>query len=157
MSLIDQYDRVLGEVELYLTRSAKAHDVQTFARLQSVPGIGEILALVLFYEIQDIRRFPRVQDFVSYCRLVKCAKESNGKRLGTSGKKIGNVHLRWAFAEAAVLFIRQSKPGKEYFAKLEHKHGKAKALTVLAHKLARAVYYLLSREHAFDLQRFVTA
>ena len=98
-----------------------------------------------------------MQDFVSYCRLVKCAKESGGKRLGTAGKKIGNVHLRWAFAEAAVLFLRQSQPGKEYFAKLEHKHGKAKALTVLAHKLGRAVYFMLTREQAFDLQRFVTA
>jgi transposase len=77
-----------------------------------------------------MRCFPRVQDFVSYCRLVKCAKESGGKNLGTSGKKIGTAHLRWAFAEAAVRFIRQSKPGKEYFAKLERKHGKAKALTV---------------------------
>jgi len=125
--------------------------------LDSVPGIGQILALVILYEIQDIQRFPRVQDFVSYRRLVKCAKESNGKRLGTSGKKIGNVHLRWAFAEAAVRFIRQSQPGKEYFATLEHKHGNATALTVLAHKLARAVYYLLTREQVFDLKRFVTA
>jgi len=157
VSLIDHYDQLLGEVELSLTRSAKAPDVQTFARLQSVPGIGQILALVIFYEIQDIARFPRVQDFVSYCRLVKCAKESGGNRLGTSGKKIGNVHLRWAFAEAAVLFIRQSQPGKALFAKLEHKHGKAKALTVLAHKLGRAVYDLRTREHAFDLNRFVTA
>jgi len=112
VSLIDHYDQLLGEVALYLTRSAKTDDVQTFARLQSVPGIGEILALVLLYEIHDIHRFPRVPEFVSYCRLVKCAKESNGKRLGTSGKKIGNGHLRWAFAEAAVLFIRQSQPGK---------------------------------------------
>ncbi len=157
VSLIDHYDRLLGEVERSLTRSAKAHDVQTFARLQSVPGVGQILALVLRYEIQDISRFPRVQDFVSCCRLVKCAKESNGKRLGTSGRKIGNVHLRWAFAEAAVLFIRQSQPGKAYFAKLEHKHGKAKALTVLAHKLGRAVYSMLTREQTFALNRFVTA
>jgi transposase len=131
--------------------------VQTFARLQSVPGIGPILALVMLYEIHDIRRFPRVQDFVSYCRLVKCAKESGGKRLGTSGKKIGNVHLRWAFAEAAILFLRQNPLGKAYFTTLEHKHGKAKALTVLAHKLARAVYYMLTRAQAFDLQRFVPA
>jgi transposase len=157
VSLIDHYDQLLGEVELDITRTAKTHDVQTFSRLQSVPGIGQILALVLLYEIQDIHRFPRVQDFVSYCRLVKCAKESNGKRLGTSGKKIGNVHLRWAFAEAAILFLRQNQLGKEYFTKLEHKHGKAKALTVLAHKLGRAVYYMLTREQAFDLQRFVTA
>ena len=157
VSLIDHYDQLLGEVERSLTRSAKAHDVQTFARPQSVPGIGQILALVLLYEIHDIARFPRVQDFVSYCRLVKCAKESGGKRLGTSGKKIGTVHLRWACAAAAVLFLRQSQPGKEYFATLEHKHGKAKALTVLAHKLGRAVYYLRTREHAFALQRVVTA
>ena len=157
VSLIDHYDKLLGEVELYITRSAKTHDVQTFSRLQSVPGIGQILALVILYEIQDIARFPRVQDFVSYCRLVKCAKESGGKRLGTAGKKIGNVHLRWAFAEAAVLFLRHTQPGKEYFTKLEHKHGKATALTVLAHKLGRAVYYMLTREQAFDLKRFVTA
>jgi transposase len=157
VSLIDHYDQLLGEVELYLTRSAKTDDGQIFARLQSVPGIGQILALVILYEIHDIRRFPRVQDFVSYCRLVKCAKESSGKKLGTSGKKIGNVHLRWAFAEAAVLFIRQSQPGKAYFMKLEHKHGKAKALTVLAHKLGRAVYYMLTRKQAFDLTRFVAA
>ena len=157
VSLIDHYDQLLGEVELYITRTAKAHDVQTFARLQSVPGIGQILARVILYEIQDSARFPRVQNFVSYCRVVKCAKESGGKRLGTSGKKIGNVHLRWAFAEAAVLFLRQNQLGKEYLTTWEHKHGKAKALTVLAHKLARAVYYLLSREQAFDLQRFVSA
>lgn len=156
VSLIDHYDTLLGEVALYSTRTAKAHDVQTFSRLQSVPGIGQILALVLLYEIQDIARFPRVPEFVSYCRLVKCAKESGGKRLGTAGKKIGNVHLRWAFAEAAVLVLRQNQPGKEYFAQWEHKHGKAKALTVLAHKLARAVYYLLAREQAFALNRFVT-
>lgn len=81
MSLIDHYDQLSGEVELCLTRSAKAHVVQTFARLQSVPGIGQILALVIPYEIHDISRFPRVQDFVLYCRLVKCTKESNGKLL----------------------------------------------------------------------------
>jgi len=157
VSLIDHYDKLLGEVELYITRTAKGHDSQPFTRLQSVPGIGPILALVLLYEIQDIARFPRVQDFVSYCRLVKCAKESGGKRLGTSGKKLGNVPLRWAFAEAAILFLRQNQLGKEYFAKLAHKHGKAKALTVLGHKLARAVYYMLTRQQAFDRQRFVAA
>jgi transposase len=157
VSLLDHYDKLLGEVERYSTRSAKAPDVQTFSRLPSVPGIGQMLALVIWYEMQDIARFPRVQDFVSYCRLVKCAKEANGKRLGTSGKKIGNGHRRWAFAEAAVLFLRQSQPGKEYVAKLEHQHGKAKARTVLAHKLGRAVYDMRTRAQAFDLQRFVTA
>jgi transposase len=117
VSLINHYDQLLGEGELYLTRTAKAHDVQTFSRLQSVPGIGQMLALVMLYAIHDIARFPRGQDFGSYCRLGNCAKESGGKRLGTSGKKIGNLHLRWAFAEAAVLFLRHNHPGKAYVAK----------------------------------------
>jgi hypothetical protein len=89
--------------------------------------------------------------------LVNCATESEGKRWGTAGKKIGNGYCRWAFAEAAGLFLRPRQPGKEHFTKLEHPHGKAKALSVLAHKLARAVYSLLPREPAFELHRFVTA
>ena len=157
VSLSDHYDPLWGEVERSITRSAKAHDVQTFARLQSVPGLGQLLALVLPYQIPDLARFLRVQDFVSYCRLVKCAKASGGKRVGTAGKKIGTVPWRWAFAEAAVLFLRQHQPGKAYFAKLERNHGTGKALTVLAHKLARAVYDLLTREHAFALTRFGSA
>jgi transposase len=155
LALIDTYDRLLGEVELAVTRTAKEHDVNAFYRLRSVPGIGKILALVILYEIQDIRRFPRVQDFLSYARLVKCAKESGGKRYGYSGKKIGNAHLKWAFSEAAVLFLRGNDAGQKYVARLEKKHGKGKALSILAHKLARAVYVLLKREEAFDPHRFL--
>jgi transposase len=157
LALIDHYDQLLTEVELTIVRTAKQHDANAFYRLRSVPGIGKILALVILYEIHDISRFPRVQDFASYCRLVKCAKESAGKRLGSSGKKIGNAHLKWAFSEAAVLFLRQNLAGQRYFAKLERKHGKGKALTVLAHKLARAVYHMLTRTQAFNLERFVSA
>ena len=93
-------------MELYIPRSAKAHDSQRYARLHSGPGLGTILALVIRDEIQDLARFPRGQDFVSSCRLVKGAKAANGNRLGTAGKKIGTVHLGWAFAEAAILFLR---------------------------------------------------
>jgi transposase len=156
VALIDHYDQLLGEVELYITRTAKGHDAQSFARLQSVPGSGQILALVILYEIQDITRFPRGQDFLSYRRRVKCAKESAGKRSGLSGKKIGNPQLQWAVSEAAVLFLRQNKPGQAYFAKLARKHGQGTALTVLAQKLARAVYSMLTRKQAFALTRFVT-
>jgi hypothetical protein len=79
-----------------------------------VPGIGKILVLVLLYEIHDIHRFPRVQDFVSYCRLVKCAKQSDGTPYGDSGNKIGNAHLKWAFSEAALLCLRQNPAAQQY-------------------------------------------
>src|ERR687883_307061 len=105
--------------------------------------------------MHDIHRFPSVQDFVSYCRLVKCARESAGKRVGTSGKKIGNAHLKWAFSEAATLFLRNNPSGQKLLTRLEKKHGKGKALTILAHKLARAVYYMLQRTTAFDMESFL--
>ena len=138
-----------------IVTTAKKHDANTLYLLQTVPGIGKILSLVLLYEMHDIARFPRAQDFVSYCRLVKCAKESAGKRYGTSGTKIGNAYLKWAFSEAAVLFLRNNPAGQKYLARLEKKHGKGKALTVLAHKLARAVYYMLKRGVVFDLDIFL--
>jgi transposase len=154
LALIDHYDRVLKALELHLAQTAKVHDVNAYYRLRSVPGIGKILALVLLYEIHDIQRFPRVQDFVSYCRLVKCAKESDGKHYGYAGTKIGNAHLKWAFSEAAVLSLRKNPVAQRYVARLAQKHGKGKALTLLAHKLARAVYYMLRRGQAFDATKF---
>ena len=157
LSLIDHYDKLLTEVELYITKTAKVHNVNVFFRLRSVHGIGKILALVILYEIHDINRFPTVQDFVSYARLVKCAKESAGKRHGTSGKKIGNVHLKWAFSEASVLFLRGNPAAQRYVDRLTSKHGKAKALSILAHKLGRAVYYMLKREQAFDINKFFSS
>lgn len=124
---------------------------------QSRTPNGKVILRQYLTRFRTSRISPRVQDFVSYGRLVQCAKESGDKRLGPLGKKIGNVQLRWVSAEAAVLFLRRNQPGKEYFAKLERKHGTGKALIVLAHKLARVVYYMRSREQAFDLKRFVTA
>jgi len=126
-----------------------------FYRLRSVPGIGKSLSLIILYEIHHIARFPHVQDFVSDYRLVQCAKESAGKKHGTSGKKIGNAYLKWAFSEAAVLFLRNNEAGQKYLARLEKKHGKAKALSLLAHRLARAVYSMLKREEAFDRSTFL--
>ena len=155
LALITYYDKLLNDLELYILKTAKQHDAHTLYLLQTVPGIGKILSLVLLYETYDINRFPRVQDFASYCRLVKCAKESAGKRLGTSGKKIGNAHLKWAFSEAATLFLRSNEPAQKYLVRLEKKHDKGKALTILAHKLARAVYYMLKRKTVFDMDIFL--
>jgi transposase len=74
--------------------------------LQTIPGTGNILRLVRLYDIHQIERFPSVQEFASYGRLVKCSQESGGKRLGTSGQKIGNAHLKRACSEAAPLLLR---------------------------------------------------
>ncbi len=108
----------------------------------------------LAYEIHDIRRFDRVQQFVSYCRLVKCAHESAGKVTSGKGNKIGNAHLKWAFGEASLLMLRELPAAKSFVARLEKTHGKAKALSILAARLGRTVYLMLKRQEAFDAGRF---
>ena len=155
LALIGHDDHLLRDVELSVLKTAKRHNANTLYLLRTVPGIGEILSLVLLYDIHHIARFPRVHEFVSYCRLVTCAKEAAGKRYGTSGTKIGHAYLKWAFSEAAVLFIRNHPAGQKYLARIEKKHGKGKALTGLAQKLARAVYDMLQRGVAFDLNAFL--
>ena len=151
LALIPHDDQLLTDLELSIVKAAKHHDANTLYLLQTVPGIGKLLSLMLLYDIHDIDRSPRGQDFVSSCRLVKCAKESAGKRLGTSGKKIGTAHLKGAFAEAAALFLRNNPAGQKYLAWLEKKHDNGKALTILAHNLARAVYDMRKRQRAFAM------
>jgi transposase len=153
--LIEHYDTAIRELENHLERRAKQHDPQTYHRLRTTPGIGKILALTILYEIHDIHRFPRVQDFLSYSRLVKCDHTSAGKKLGTGGAKIGNVHLKWAFSEASALFLRNNPEGQKLQRRLAGKHGKGKAMSIIAAKLARAVYIMLTKERAFDMDRFL--
>jgi transposase len=127
LALITSYDERRRDVALTILTTAKHHAANTLDLLQTVPGIGKILSLVLLYAIPRIERFPRVQAFVSYCRLVKCAKESNGKRSGTAGATSGHAHLKWAFSEAAVLCLRENPTAQKYLARLEHNHDKGKA------------------------------
>lgn len=156
LQLMELYDRLITDLELYIVRQAKGHDVQSFYLLRSLPGIGKILSLVILYEVQDINRFERVQDFVSYCRLVKCPRESGGKKSGPKNSKIGNAHLKWAFSEAACLFLRGNEPAQNYHDRLVSKHGKGKALSILAHKIGRAVYFMLKRKDPFKMDVFLT-
>jgi len=155
LAVITAYDPIIAQVERYIIKTAKHHDPVAHALLNTIPGIGRILSLVILYEIENINRFPRVQDFASYSRLVKCSKESNGKKYGANGKKIGNAHLKWAFSEAAALFLKGNEQGKRYRDRLIKKHGKAKSLSILAHRMGRAVYFMLKNKKPFDQNTFL--
>jgi transposase len=155
LSLLKQYDILLNDVELYLTRHAKEHDPNNLYLLHTIPGVGKILALVLMYEIHDINRFERVQNFSSYSRLIKPQKESAGKVTGSGNRKIGNAYLKWAFSEATLLLIREKQEIKDFHLKLKNKYGKARALAIISHKIGRAVYYMLKNKQAFDMQHFL--
>ena len=155
LALAEHLDEQLRGIELYLIQHAKIDDPQAFARLKTIPGIGPILAMVILYEAHVIGRFGSVQQFVSYCRLVKCSHESAGKKTAGHGNKIGNAHLKWAFSEAAVIMLRELSGAKSFVARLEKKHGKSKAISILAARIGRTVYWMLKRKESFDETRFL--
>ncbi len=155
LRLIDTFDAEVRVLDQDLALKAKAHDAHAYHLIRSVPGIGRVLTLVILYEIHDIHRFPTLQQFASYARLVKCTKESAGKPVGKSHKKIGNSYLKWAFSEAAVLFLRKNPKAQQYIQRLAAKHGKGKALSILAHRLGRTVYTMWQTGQPFDKERFM--
>ena len=122
--------------------------------VSSMKGIGPVLGMTLVYETHDIRRFKNAGKYASYCRVIKCKKESAGKNYGSSGVNNGNPHLKWAFGQIAIL--AQKEPLVKLLAQeLEKRHGKRKARSVLTHKICRSIYYMLLHRKPFDLIDFL--
>ena len=155
--MIGHYDTQITAVEERLHQLTKQVASRDYALIQTVPGIGEHLGMTILYEIGAIDRFPTVKDFLSYCRLVKGTVASAGKIKGLRGAKLGNPYLRWAFGEAAVIAKRDHLVIGPLAQRLEGHMGgnKFKANTVLAIKLARAVYFMLKNKTVFDPERLV--
>lgn len=118
------YQNQINSLEFFVKKNAKLDDYHSFMLLKSIKGVEDVLAMTILYEIHTISRFPTVQKFASYCRLIKCKAESAGKIYGTSGNKIGNAHLKWAFSETAALYLRGNEKAQNYHARLVKKHGK---------------------------------
>jgi transposase len=155
LALIDDYDAQIKKLELHLKQSAKIDDPVTFGFLQTTPGIGSILGLILLYEIDAIARFPEVGNFLSYSRLVRCEHSSAGKVKGSGSRKIGNAHLKWAFSEAACLMKRCCPHVRSWSQRQAKKRGTRVAQAILEAKIGRAVYHLWRKQVAFDLKRFL--
>src|SRR5205823_6953570 len=116
-----------------------------YQQLLTVQGIGTILAQTITLETGAISRFPTVGNYASYCRCVDSTKLSNGKRKGTGNIKNGNPYLAWAYMEAAQFAMRfQPEAQRFYQRKLaKSRHNTVLARKAVAHKLARACYYLM--------------
>jgi len=155
IAMINALTQQITELEKRLLQLARIDDSGAFYRLKSVPGIGDILALVILYEVGDITRFDSAGDFLSYSRLVPGKHESAGKQYGSPGRKQGNPHLKWAFSEAVSLILCHGTLIKTTFKAWEKRHGKAKALSILAARLGRAVYLMLRRGDLFDEAKFL--
>jgi transposase len=84
-----------------------------------------------------------VGNYVSYCRKVPAARFSNDKKKGTSNRKNGNKYLSWAYGEAAELERRSHSAARDYDNRKLRRTNAPIAHSALAHKLARAGYYIM--------------
>jgi transposase len=124
-----------------------------FAPLETVWGVGKILALTIMYEVGDVARFRKVGNFTSYCRLVNTARLSAGKRKGSGNRKNGNPYLSWAYSEAAHHAVRHHPEAQKYFQRKRAKTNGIIAIRALAHKLARASYHVMRDHVDFDPEK----
>lgn len=122
----------------------------TFKNLKTVDGIGDILGSAVVLETGNIWRFPTVGNYASYARCVGGERVSNGKKKGKANTKNGNAYLSWAFSEAAQHAIRYNDRIRRFYQRKLSKGHVMVARRAVAHKLARACYYIQRDGEAFD-------
>jgi len=138
-------------VEKSLCQQVELRD--EFRNLTSIDGIGFTLGITIMLETGDISRFKKAGNYASYCRCVNGARYSNGKKKGKTNTKNGNRYLSWAFTEAANFAIRYNDTVKKYYQRKLAKSHIMVAKGAVAHKLARACFYVLRDGVEFDVNR----
>ena len=113
LAVIAALNLEIGRIEARLLEGVKLRP--DYAWLKTIPGIGEVLAIVIMLETGDVSRFAQVGNFASYARCVDSARYSNGRKKGEGNTKNGNAYLVWAFVEAANFARRYSEEAKRFF------------------------------------------
>ena len=138
---IDFLTRQIQRIEKAVQKKAVLKE--PFSKLLSLPGVGIILAVTILLETGPIERFKEVGHYASYCRKVSSSWTSNEKKKGKGNTKNGNRYLSWAFSEAADHARQVHGPSREFYNRKLSRSNGAVAHNALAHKLARAAYFIM--------------
>jgi len=146
--LMDQLTHQIFKIEWVVQKKVVLKPEYRY--LPGVFGVGKILSLTIMLETGPISRFPTVGDYVSYCRKVPTQWMSNGKWKGSGNRKNGNKYLAWAYSEASEFARRLYPEARAYYQRKMQKTNAAVAHSALAHKLARAAYYVMKDHVPFE-------
>ena len=148
LTVIDSLNRQIDLIEKAVRHRWKIKE--GYPQLLSIPGVGYIIGMTIELETGPISRFGRVGDYVSYCRKVNSQWTSNNKLKGSGNRKNGNRYLAWAFSEAAEFARRYNESCRAFYNRKLKKNHMMVARSALAHKLARAAYYIMRDNVPFD-------
>lgn len=141
--------QVLGDLEKRMEVLIK--QTPAMQRLQTLPGVGKILATVIALEIGDIERFAGAPKLASYSGTTPRVHSSGGKtRYGRLRADV-NRYLKWAFLEAAncVHLHQKHYPDRfvtQLYRRLAKPKGHPKAIGAVARHLAEAAWHVLNKQ-----------
>lgn len=116
--------------------------------LKTIPGIGNITALTLLCEIDDINRFKTPGQLFSYAGLVPTVSSSGGKTHYGRLRK-GNTWIKAVLGEASMVAIRKDEWLKQKYEQIKDKKHAKSARVVIMRKLLNAVYQVLVKQEAY--------
>lgn len=152
LSLLDHLGGLIKEQENRIDQLIKCNE--TMRLLQTIPGIGRILSVVVALEVGDVSRFASAGHLASYAGTTPRVHSSGDKtRYGRLRPDV-NRYLKWAFVEAANSIrmhqrLHQERRLWQVYEEIARRKGHAKAIGALARRLAEAVFHVLSRNEPF--------
>lgn len=153
--MLTQLDSLSEQIRQFEKRLEELVDVTPEMQLlETLPGVGVILAATIALEIGEIGRFLSAERLASYSGTTPRVHSSGGRtRYGRTRPDV-NRYLKWAFAEAANSTTVNSRRFPErhvsqLYTRLRARKGHAKAVGAVARHLAEAAFHVLSRQQAY--------
>lgn len=152
LNLLSQIEIQIHELEDRL--KVLIRENQQMQLIQTTPGIGTILSMVIIMELGDIKRFYRAEKLAAYSGLVPRVHSTGGKTYYGRTRSDVNRYLKWAFVEAANGIARHRKkwPNRHavrLYERIRKKKGHAKAVVAVGRHLAEAIYWMLSKNECY--------
>jgi transposase len=148
--VIECLDGEIAQLEQEILRQVKPDPLSKL--LKTVAGVGDVLAPTILLETGEISRFRSAGKYASYCRSVGSRHLSNGKTKGRGNRKNGNTYLAWAYVEAAQFAIRHYPAVRRFYERKQARTHCVVARKAVAHKLARASYYVMRDRVPFQIR-----
>ena len=150
---LDLLDDTMGQISVLETRIQERIQLTTnIQNLKTLPGVGNILAIVIEREVGTVDRFPAAGHLAAYAGLVPKVHSSGGKTRYGHMRKQANNYLKWAFIEAANVVVahrhhpswRQKKVTQVY-ERICRRKGHAIAVGAVARHLAESAFWILKK------------
>lgn len=124
--------------------------------LKTLPGVGDILAIVIALEMGSVDRFARAEQFCSYCGTVPGVHSSGGVTHYGHTRQACNHYLKWAFFEAANVAARHHKAPAwrdkhivRLYERVRKRKGHPVAIGAVARHLSEAAYAVAVRNEPY--------